>query len=361
LHENPASERGKQKSELNYMLVQSPQSAPPGFQAEHELHAAAQAGDTATLLSIADGPGYVDLNAQDSRGWTALHYAAAGGHASTIRVLAGRGPRLAVPTVNDETPLVLAVDNGHQDAVCELVEAGADVNDFAPRGPSPLVTAARRDDKEMVRLLLCLGADPSLADGYSIMPLLSGIHARDNAANDDDDDDRVLTELLDAGADVNALAPSTGVGAIGFAAHQGNVRAARMLLARGAGPDGNPALPPPLQQALDDRNAAMVEALLEHGAQVSGPGVRFRDGWSAMMWAAAAGDVPIGRLLHGRDPDLLYAAGGKEKWTPLHVAAAKGNTFFAKLIREESKKSGHRWDERDYKGRTASQLRNGDE
>ncbi len=359
LHENPASEKGKDESELNYMIEQSSQPAPGGLQGESALHTAARDGDTATLTSIMGSPGYFDINAQDSRGWTALHYAAAGNHILAIRLLVAHSARLTVPTRNDETPLVLAVDNGHQDAVCELLEAGADINDFAPGGPSPLVTAARRSNIEMVRLLLCFGANLNLADGYSALPLISSIHSGDSGG-----ENQVLRELIDAGADVNAL-PRTGLCSLEMAVRQGNVGAARTLLAHGADPDGNPVLHSPLQHAIDNRSVPMVGALLEYGSRVTGAGARFRDGWTPMMWAAAVGDVPIGRLLRGRDVGLLYAVGGKERWTPLHVAAAKGNAFFHKWLLEEGKggNEGHRhhWVEVDYKGRTAAELTKGDE
>jgi hypothetical protein len=49
----------------------------------------------------------------------------------------------------------------------------------------------------------------------------------------------------------------------------------------------------------------MEEVLLEYGANVSGSGARFRDGWTPMMWATSVGDFAIGRLLYKRDPALL--------------------------------------------------------
>ncbi|RYP41098.1 hypothetical protein DL767_001259 [Monosporascus sp. MG133] len=356
LHENPASDTGKQSSELNYLLERSPEPAPSGFQMESRLHAAARDGDITALQSITNSPGYVDINPQDSRGWTPLHYAAAAGQVLSIRALVSHGANLAIPTRNDETPLVLAVDNAHQDAVCELVDAGADANAFAPpRGPSPLVTATRKDNIEMVRLLLLLGADPSLEDGYNITPLMSAAYLGRGGT-----DLEVLRELIDAEAHVDAIVES-GLTALEAAVRGGNVPAARALLAHGAEPNGrNPALESPLQHAIEARDAEMVAALLDYGAEVGGPGARFKSGWTAMMCAAEAGDVPIGRLLKSRKADM-FATAGKEKWTPLHVAAVKGNKLFFKWLVEEGQKEGHPWSERDYKGRTAFQVKKGDE
>jgi len=357
LHENPATDKGKQDSELNYLLERSSQHAPSGYRAENRLHVAAQEGDNDTIASILNSPEYIDFAAQDSRGWTALHYAAAGGHTAAVRTLATNRACLTIPTLNGETPLVLAVDNGHLDTVCELVKAGADVNDSRPKIVSPLVTAARRGNIEMVRLLLRFEADVSLPDGWmGSTPLMSAIPGSGEAR---DENLAILAEFINAGADMNAFG-GPGVSAIAFAVFQRNVAAARMLLAHKADPEGNRALLSPLQDAIDERDVAMVEALLEYGAQVDGPGSekRFRDGWTPMMWAAAVGDVPIGRLLRDKSSHLLYAVGGKEKWTALHVAAVKGNRFFFKWILEESKKSKYKWDEVDFK--TAWQLRTWD-
>ena len=350
LHENPAKEKGKEESELNYVLERSSQPEPAGFCAEDPLLSAAQKGDSATIASILAGPGYVVADVQDSRGWTALHYAAAAGHAAVIQVLATHNVCLAMGTVNGETPLVLAAENGHTDAVCELVDAGADVNDFAPKGPTPLVAAARRGDPEMVNLLLALGANPSLRDGLiGTTPLMAAIP---DQSQPQEASLQILEQLIDAGADFSAVV-TPGMCALSMAVFQGNVGSARMLLARGASPDGNPNLLSPLQKAIDERDVKMVEVLLEHRVQVSGPGARFRDGWTPIMWAAAVDDVAIGRLLYKHDPALLYAVGGKENWTILHVAAVKGNHFFFKWVLEESKDSGHVWDEIDYQGKTA--------
>jgi ankyrin repeat protein len=349
LHENPAGDKGKQTSELNYLLERKAQPAPSGFQVENSVHAAAQKGNVNAIAAIAAGPGCVDLNAQDSQGWTALHYAAAEGHSSAVCALAQRRAHLAISTIDGETPLVLAVVYGHIDAVCELVDAGADVNYFDPNGPSPLVAAVRQGDVEMVKLLLALNADVSLADGYQMTPLVAA------AFEGDDSDDGVLAELISAGADVNLHAPS-GLSALEVAARQGNLRAAKKLMDHGADPNGRPPLLSPLQYAIDERNVSMAEALLDRGAQLAGPGGRFEHGWTALMCAAATGDVAMGRLLLSRGAEM-YAVAGDEKWTALHVAAARGNKLFFKWLQKESENSGHGWGELDWQGRSAFQLR----
>ncbi|KAK3322766.1 ankyrin repeat-containing domain protein [Apodospora peruviana] len=348
LHENPTDpEGGKPLSELYYAFTHSPDPAPPHIQDEiPPLHKAAQAGDVAAIHAIADGPGYVDLNEQDPRGWTALHYAAATGQASAVATLATIGAGLNIATVNDETALVLAVDNGHQCAVIELIDAGADVNHFASQGFSPLTTACRRNDVEMVRLCLMMGADPSLEDGYSSTPLICAVKP--------DDDITILRELIEAGAEVDALC-RPGMSALGMAVREGYLDAVKLLLANGADPNHtSPGVPSLLQYAIQGRFVDVLEALLEKGAKVEGKGVLFSNEWTAMMCAAAVGDVPIGRLLRKYGADM-FAAGGRKGWTPLHVAAVKGEKLFFKWLVEEGK--GRTW-EPDRHGKTGFDLRN---
>ena len=364
LHENPADEKGKAASELRHMLEQGRRIEPAEHQAvEGRLHVAAWSGDLATIDALASEG--VDVDQPDSRGWTPLHYASAAGHAAAVRRLASLGARLTAATAAAETPLVLAVDNGQQTVVCELLEAGADANGFAATGPSPLVVAARNADLEMTRLLLLFGADPAREDGYGFMPLMCAAVLPRPDGDDDGSSSgslALLAELLAAGrADAAGAVTASGPGALEVAVRDGNVGATRLLLAHGAAASGaaGAATAPPLQHAMDARSVEAVEALLAGGARVVG--VRFQEDQTPMMYAARVGDVPIGRLLRGKGA-ALSGVGGRERWTALHVAAVRGNALFFKWLVEEGKKpeGNVKWDEKDYKGWTAFELKKGD-
>ena len=85
---------------------------------------------------------------------------------------------------NEETPLSFAVDQSHMAVVEQLLAAGAPVNapakvqvykqhpDVAPIGFwSPLHSAARKGDEDMISLLLAAGANPNGRDKKGRTPL----------------------------------------------------------------------------------------------------------------------------------------------------------------------------------------------
>jgi ankyrin repeat protein len=101
--------------------------------------------------------------------------------------------------------LIYAALAGNLATTRRLLEAGADPNSRAGlHGGTPLLTAVRRSDLALVRLLVMHGADPDLADAAGQSPLglaLASRPAQDSvqASGDirSDDHDRLI-ELLEA-------------------------------------------------------------------------------------------------------------------------------------------------------------------
>ena len=68
-------------------------------------------------------------NAQVNKsGWTALHYAATGGHAAIAAVLVRAGADLDATSPNGSTPLMMAAMYGNSETVKLLLGAGADAS-----------------------------------------------------------------------------------------------------------------------------------------------------------------------------------------------------------------------------------------
>ena len=85
-------------------------------------------------------------------GWTALHYAATGGHADIIQLLLDQSAYIDAESPNGSTPLMMAARYGNLKSVQLLIDEGADVLiknqlglsalDFAKQGNRPDAVAA---------------------------------------------------------------------------------------------------------------------------------------------------------------------------------------------------------------------------
>lgn len=126
---------------------------------------------------------------------------------------------------------IAASENRDVDAVRALVEAGAPVDGTDDRGWTPLMYAARANTSAaMTRMLLGLGADP---DRRSSTNMLTALHV----AAAWNPNTMVVTELLGAGAQVDAR-DNWGATPLMWAAERGQrPQVVRTLLAGGANPN----------------------------------------------------------------------------------------------------------------------------
>lgn len=143
------------------------------------------------------------------------------------------------------------------------------------------------------------------------------------------DDERAARTVLARGLDPNLTEPERGESGLILAMRYDAMKVAQLLLAQPglrvdqAAPNGNTAL----MMAAYQKNKPAVLALLEKGAQVNRPG------WTALHYAAAAGDLDIMKLLLERH--AYIDAESPTGMTPLMLAAREGMDDAVKLLLQE--------------------------
>ena len=339
------------------------------FDEPERTEVASRLGEHEMLLSSNLVAGGADVNVPQGDGATALHWAAHRNDLDAATLLIKAGADVNAANALGATPLWLAAINGSAPMVERLLESGGDPNVSLKMGETPLMTAARSGDLQTVERLLEYGADVNAAEHErgqtalmwavaqqhgDVARLLiesdADLHARTNvwyqlentagntnpsgnfrmahggstpllfvARNGDLETARVL---VDAGADVQDTEAS-GASALVIAAHSAHEPLAIYLLEQGADPNTARAGYTALHAAVLRSQVQLVEALLEHGADLNAvvehgtPGRRFSRlqhplsaDWHGRIWLAAKyGEVEILRTLaeHGADPFVVHS------------------------------------------------------
>lgn len=161
---------------------------------ELDLLLTCRQGHLDAVLEILDAHPYLNINAADSLGETALHITAEHGYTALMRELLQRGARVTVRTVCDFTPLHLAAScpctgsKGHIEAVKLLLtvrktkdDDDDDIIDATTQdGSTALHIACRYGMTDVARLLLQAGASPHVADVDEATPWTVAACAHDS-------------------------------------------------------------------------------------------------------------------------------------------------------------------------------------
>jgi len=123
-----------------------------------QVDAQAMNGNTALMMAAYKGnqPAVEALLARGAAvnrpGWTALHYAAAGGSNAIAGLLLAHGARIDAVAPSDKgayTPLMMAAREGHEDSALFLLDHGADPQLRNSEGLSAAQIAERADHKSI--------------------------------------------------------------------------------------------------------------------------------------------------------------------------------------------------------------------
>ena len=269
----------------------------------------AEYGETEDVLKLlAEG---ADIEARDDReggaGWTALNYAAWGGHSECLKALIASGADINVQDGEGWTPLHSAAGNGRPGCVKLLLEAGADIDCTDDAKITPFFYAAQNgingwtdtDDKgymECLKLLAAAGADINTTDNCGNTALHISIQRTDFEC---------MSLLMELGADINANANNSRCGRYEWS---------------------------PLHCAMFNNNTEAVRILLDAGAD---PNFRDNMGHTALMIAACSGntcDVEITKLLVKYGADLTLCSDSGEDCA--HLASSCGRFRVLKLFLE---------------------------
>jgi ankyrin repeat protein len=292
------------------------------------------------------------VNAPGQDGTPALHWAVRVNDVETAATLIRAGADVKRANRYGLLPLSLAAQNANAAMIRLLVESGADANAPDAAGEMPLVTATALGSQDAVQALLDAGAVPDAKDRtFQQTALMVAVRANHPP---------LVKLFLDKGADVNGKTrtgetprwtlPNSvpgfghGVGIIRgglpergsrvpipgamspllYAARDGRLESARLLLDRGAAidqPDANGTTP--LIMAIANNHPAMAHLLIERGANVR-----------AVDWY---GRTPLWAAVEARNMDVDNAtfvnSVDRAPYLPLiEVLLAKGVDVNARML-----------------------------
>jgi uncharacterized protein len=292
-------------------------------------------------------------------------------------------PRAQYRPVGGLTALLYASRDGCSDCVAALIAAGADVNVPTPEGVTPLMVSLDNDHNDVATLLLDRGANPHVADWWGRTALWIVIDRKESlsggrggrgaaaaargsgpAGSHMEIINRLLAADVDVNAEMNMHRPSrggnsgrfadrqlgTGCTALYRATEAGDMEVIRSLLAKGANPNINDMGFTPFLVAAgvapgaggggSAPNTTLLDLMIQHGANVNTQvtGTRSysmrisynpppdKEGTSALHGAVQAGRTDLVRYLLGKGatPELVDA-NGKKPIDLLDIVAAGGS------------------------------------
>ncbi len=253
---------------------------------------------------------HADVNGRADDGATALLWAAHWNDLDAADLLIRAGADANAANDLRVTPLSLACTNGSAPLVERLVTAGANPNTPIATGETPIMTCAASGSADAVRTLIARGADLNVKEPVQNQTALMWAASQRHPA--------VVKALVEHGADLRARTRK-GFTALHFAAREGDIESARLLLA--AGLDVNVASEPESQPA-PARGQGEPGSAYRGGGPARSGGPSFEATVSAgstpLLVATVRAQVPLALFLleQGADPNAQGAG-----FTPLHWAA----------------------------------------
>jgi ankyrin len=295
-------------------------------QGDAPLIAAIRAGKTDSVRALLRKG--ASVNDVQGDGATALHWAVHLDDLATLDLLIKAGAKVNTADDTGVTPLYLSCMNRHAAVVERLLTAGANPNAALLNGETVLMMCARAGDPASVKALLVHGAQVNAREKMHDQTALMWAASEKRP--------EIVKLLLETGADIGARSrayPRTVTGeetqragreelnytilrggstALLFAAREGDVESARLLLAAGANvndvlPDGTTVL----IEAAHSGQGAVAALLLDKGADPNNADV----GYTALHAAVLRDDLNLVKALlaHKANPNLVITKATQTK------------------------------------------------
>jgi ankyrin repeat protein len=276
-----------------------------------------------------------DVNAVQADGATALHWAVYRNDLPMVDRLLAAGARVKAVNLHGVSPLALACINGSAPAVERLLAAGADPNERGPNGETALMMASRTGAVAAMTVLVKAGADVNATETLRGTTALMWAAAQSHPA--------AVKLLIEHGADLALRSKPAALGRTAYLAPTTRQRASQLVNETGGATRGRARNQPSVQD-FDDRDffvrrqnaeggglTALVFAAREgdlESARIlvsSGADVNqvTQYGWTPLLTATQNRHYALATFLleRGADPNLANRGG----WTPLYLATDNRN------------------------------------
>ena len=274
-----------------------------------QLLEAAKKNDVAAVHALLTQGLDVDVRAGD--GATAVHWAAYRDNGVLAELLIQAGASVNVANDLGVTPLWVAAAMRSTVVMERLLEAGANPNIAPPTGETPLMAAARTRNPDGVELLVAHGANVNAKEATKGQTALMWAVA--------DRQPGIVKTLLDAGSNLHVRTEaSSRYVLLCCQEYNGDVRPGTAWVPHGGFT--------PLLFAAREGAVESARLLLDAGANVNDTAA---DGASALALAALSGQGELAGLLVERGADLNASGAG---YTALHAAVLRGDPTLAKTL-----------------------------
>lgn len=253
------------------------------------------------------------LNSVNHESRTPLHYAVESGHVELVQAMLALGAMPNRYDRNGMTPLHLAVRKGSTPMVRALMDHGADINAGDGKGgQTPLMVAIHENRRDLLTLLLQMGASPDRGNDDGLTPLMMAASRG-----------QVLTldVLLENGANA-ALTDKQGRNVLHYTDNRLTHKQVERLIFAGADIEAkNRWGRTPLLEALSDENMSYALCLLRLGAKAT---VADDQGRTPLHHAVQTRRADVTAELINKGADI-NAKDRENGWTPMHYAVLAAN------------------------------------